>query len=498
MSENIITIDSEKLYFIGGVELQNPHRVCIPQGLSVVIGPNGSGKSTLGNILERGWNFRTNRLSSPSGKKPRVKKIQFTDIHSLAGDSVVYYQQRYEATMNDSVPTVGEILGQEMQHPHWQELASLFGLHGLEDRKVNYLSSGQLRKFLIVNALLSDVDLLILDNPYIGLDAPSRDVLNEAMAKLPQTGVNIMLLIANERDLPTSASCVIPMANMIIGQAMNLQDYKGLQDNKGPQDNKGLQEATSSVGVPSASAEVPLPFPPKPHADTAPIATIMHMRNCTVRHGGRVLLENVNWLVRDGECWSLSGPNGSGKSTLLSLACADNPQAYCNDITLFDRRRGTGESIWDIKRRISYISPEASLHFHPQGSTQRIIAQGLAQTACEPLKPKQLDLTLQWMQLLGIEHLKDRPFGSLSTGERQLALLCRVFAKQPRLMILDEPFHGLDAHNTALAKAIIEQFAERAKANPERHPMSLIIVSHYAQELPPCITHHKSLASQSA
>ncbi len=472
-----ISIDSDKLYFIGGVELSNPHHISIAEGLTVVIGPNGSGKSTLGNVLERGWNFRTNRLSTADGKKPRVKKIQFSDIHSLAGDSVVYYQQRYEATMNDGVPTVAEILGAEMSHPHWQQLAGMFGLQGLEDRKVNFLSSGQLRKFLVVNALLSDVDVLVLDNPYIGLDGPSRDVLNEALGKLPETGVNVVLLIANERDLPSTATAVIPMSDMTIGKPMTLAQYQS-----------GHKCATV---IQEISAEA---IPMKPHADTAPITEIMNMRDCTVRHGGRVLLENVNWVVRDGECWSLSGPNGSGKSTLLSLACADNPQAYCNDITLFDRKRGTGESIWDIKRRIAYISPEASLHFHPQGTTQRIIAQGLTQTLSAPVHQQEMELALEWMRLLGIEHLADTPFGNLSTGERQLALLARAFIKQPRLMILDEPFHGLDAAKTALARSIIEYFAKRAAADPDGNPMSLIIVSHYPQELPPCITHHKSLA----
>ncbi len=458
--------------------MKNPHHISIPEGLTVAIGPNGSGKSTLGNILERGWNFRTNRLVSVSGEKLKIKKIQFTDIHSLAGDSVGYYQQRYEATMNDGVPTVRDILGDELAKPHWQRLASLFSLQGLEDHKVNYLSSGQLRKFLIVNALLSEVDLLILDNPYIGLDAPSRQILNEAMAQLPKAGVNVMLLISNERDIPDSASCIIPMSGMTIGEPMAPGQYHA-----------------SLVGE-ALRPRLPEEFPEKPHSDTAPIDTIMDMRRCTIRHGGRILLSDITWHVRDGECWWLYGPNGCGKSTLLSLACADNPQAYCNDITLFDRRRGTGESIWDIKRRISYISPEASLHFHPQGSTQRIIAQGLTLTACEPVREAQLDLALKWMQVLGIEHLKDRPFGSLSTGERQLALLARVFAKQPRLMILDEPFHGLDAYNTALVKEIIQRFALLAREDPKEHPMSLIIVSHYAEELPACFTLRYDLSKQ--
>ncbi|MCC8113004.1 MAG: ATP-binding cassette domain-containing protein, partial [Bacteroidales bacterium] len=457
----MINLISDKLYFTGGVALSNPHHLHIPVGLTVVIGPNGSGKSTLGGIIERGWNFRTNRIESTSGQKPRIKKIEFSDIHSLAGDSVTYYQQRYESTMNDSVPTVAEVLGQRMSHPRWPELADLLGIRGLEAHKINFLSSGQLRKFLIANTLLSDVDLLILDNPYIGLDAPSRDVLNQAIAQLVAHGLSVMLLISNPRDIPNIPSTIVPMANGNIGKA-----------------EISLREYSAKAEIPSGSAASPLHHSPQPSGAAYPDgisrseysrsdisrseysrSDILCMQNCTVRFGVRPILQHLDWHIREGECWWLSGPNGSGKSTLLSLINADNPQAYSNNIELFGRKRGSGESIWDIKRQISYISPESTLHFRPTGTVERIVAQGLTDTLFQPVTPDQLAEARRWLALMGIAHLADRTLGTLSSGERQMALLARAFIKQPRLMILDEPFHALDAPNTLLARTLIHRYA---------------------------------------
>ncbi len=504
----MIRVLSDKLYFTGDVSLSNPHHLHISVGLTVVIGPNGSGKSTLGGIIERGWNFRTNRIESTTGQKPRIKKIEFSDIHSLAGDSVTYYQQRYESTMNDSVPTVAEVLGQRMNHPRWPELAEMLGIRGLEAHRINFLSSGQLRKFLIANTLLSDVDLLILDNPYIGLDAPSRDVLNQAIAQLVAHGLSVMLLISNPRDIPNMPSTIIKMADGNIGEAeISLREYSPREIPSGSTaslPSNSHQPNPDGISRSDISALAEYSAQPYSRSD------ILRMRDCTVRFGVRPILQHLDWHIREGECWWLSGPNGSGKSTLLSLINADNPQAYSNNIELFGRKRGSGESIWDIKRQISYISPESTLHFRPTGTVERIVAQGLTDTLFQPVTPDQLAEARRWLDLMGIAHLADRTLGTLSSGERQMVLLARAFIKQPRLMILDEPFHALDAPNTLLARTLIHRYAtnqpypsstDSSASQPYLSPIpgsvhpshTLIIVSHYPSDLPPLPYLHKSL-----
>lgn len=475
----VIQLQSPKLYYTG-VTLNNPVPTEIVQGINVVIGANSSGKSTLGNILERGWNFRTNVITSPKGK-PSVKKIEFSDIHSLSGLKVEYYQQRYEATMNDEVPTITEIMGEKIHTPNWAELTQLFHLNGIEERKINYLSSGELRKLLIINALIEPVDVLILDNPYIGLDAASRVILNDAIDALNSRGITTVLLVSNPIDIHPNVTQLIPVQDLNIQTPIRDIPYL-----------KSAQQAVMHLFDYAVNvAEIPLPS----SMDNEPVDVVMRIKDGVVNYGTRRILEGVNWEIKDGQCWALSGPNGSGKSTLLSLICADNPQAYSNDITLFDRRRGSGESIWDIKRRISFVSPEQSLHFHTAGDVLTIVAQGLNDTSGVfiPLKPGQKELAKQWLRILHLEHLEPRSLNTLSGGEKQMVMLARTFIKQPRLMIFDEPLHGLDYARARAARAIINHFAARSRASQGKYPLSMIFVSHYAEEIPECVTYTKTL-----
>ena len=191
----------------------------------------------------------------------------------------------------------------------------------------------------------------------------------------------------------------------------------------------------------------------------------------------------------NGEQWALSGQNGSGKSTLLSLICADNPQSYACDITLFDKPRGSGESIWDIKKHIGYVSPEMHRSYKRNLPCIRIVASGMMDSIGLYAVPNEQDYATcrWWMDIFGIEHLADRPFLQLSSGEQRLVLLARAFVKDPQLLILDEPLHGLDLWNRRLVKDVIETFCQRRNK-------TMIMVTHYHEELPANITHRKFLA----
>jgi molybdate transport system ATP-binding protein len=193
--------------------------------------------------------------------------------------------------------------------------------------------------------------------------------------------------------------------------------------------------------------------------------------------------------VHQGEHWSLSGQNGSGKSTLLSLVCADNPQSYACDISLFGHKRGSGESIWDIKKHIGYVSPEMHRSYKRNLPAIRIVASGLMDSIGLYAVPDKndYDKCRWWLAIFGIEHLADRPFLTLSSGEQRLVLLARAFVKDPQLLILDEPLHGLDLMNRRRVKDIIETFCQRRNK-------TMIMVTHYQEELPRCITHSLHLA----
>ena len=218
---------------------------------------------------------------------------------------------------------------------------------------------------------------------------------------------------------------------------------------------------------------------------------VIKMQNVSIRYGERTILKDLNWTVHNGERWALSGQNGSGKSTLLSLVCADNPQSYACDITLFDHPRGTGESIWDIKRHIGYVSPEMHRSYQRDLPAIRIVASGLKDSVGLYVKPNEEEYAIckWWLNIFGMEDKCDQPFLKLSSGEQRLVLLARAFVKDPQLLILDEPLHGLDLWNRRLVKDVIEIFCQRRNK-------TMIMVTHYEEELPNVITHKKYLTKQ--
>ncbi|MDE5881462.1 MAG: ATP-binding cassette domain-containing protein [Muribaculaceae bacterium] len=214
------------------------------------------------------------------------------------------------------------------------------------------------------------------------------------------------------------------------------------------------------------------------------------IHNGYARYGDKTIFENFNWTVRRGECWSLTGPNGSGKSLLLSMICADNPQGYANDIILFDRKRGTGESIWDIKNAIGYVCPEMQLYFRSNDTVKEIIVQGLRNSLnrYHPSTPEERATAEKWMNLLDISHLESKKFSELSSGEQRIVLVARAMIKQPDLLVLDEPLHGLDKNHKERIKGIITELLKR-------NGTSLIFVTHYLSELPDCINFEKRIGN---
>jgi len=200
------------------------------------------------------------------------------------------------------------------------------------------------------------------------------------------------------------------------------------------------------------------------------------------------VLRDVSWQVRQGERWALLGPNGSGKSTLLALLCGDHPQAYANDLWLFGRKRGSGESIWEIKQNVGLVSPELHLYFsEPLSARETAITGFFDVLARRRAYPAQLATVQELFGYFGIAGLLDRPFARLSTGEQRLVLLIRALVKQPPLLILDEPFQGLDAGLIARARAWLDQ---RLTAE-----QTLIVVTHHEEELPRCVNRRLWLES---
>lgn len=446
-----------------------------------VVGPNGSGKSLLAGILQRKYAMKEGEVRLCNGARIDnfIRSITFRDIYSLADCRTSYYQQRWNTTESDEMPTVEELLKEHQGSDNLSRILDLFGIKDLLPKRLIYLSSGELRKFLIVRTLLKNPQILILDNPFIGLDSESRGVLVEMLEVIGKLhGVHVILLLSNPSDIPEMITNVMPMLDRDCLPPLTREEFLANRELIGrlfPTESEGYQMERSALPVDNSSAG-------SIHDVT------MRMEKVSIRYGNRTILRDIDWEIRNGEKWSLSGPNGSGKSTLLSLVYADNPQSYANTIYLFDKRRGSGESIWDIKRRIGYVSPEMHLYYKENVSALRVVSSGFFDSVglYRKCDVTQEELALEWMRLFGIDGLRDRMFLSLSSGEQRLALLARAFVKDPDLLILDEPLHGLDISRKKMAADIIERFCSR-------NGKTLIYVTHYPHELPCCIDKHFEL-----
>lgn len=474
-----------------------------------IVGANASGKTMLVDILTSAhpligkrvdYDFRSDDDSSAAQHSnlvsDNVRYISFRDTYGGDNDRKFYLQQRWNETeADDETPILGHVLegvflrtGEDSGSRRLlqEHLYEIFELRPLLDKPVVCLSSGELRKFVLCRALMAAPRVLILDNPFIGLDKAARQHLREAMeAMSAERHLQIILVLAKDADIPRFITHIVPVRDKVVLPKLSRESY--------------LASISSS-----AVEAVPTPFTRRICEEiwmlpcAAPLSEekrkspdqqeVVRLCKVSVRYGARTILKELDWTVHKGERWALSGQNGAGKSTLLSLICADNPQSYACDISLFGRKRGSGESIWDIKRRIGYVSPELHRAYHHDMPALRIVASGLKDSVGLHVRPTEEENAVcrMWLRFMGIEHLADRSFMKMSSGEQRLVLLARAFVKDPELLILDEPFHGLDAERTIHVNAIIEAFCKR----PNK---TLIIVSHYEDELPPCITHRLHL-----
>jgi len=393
------------------------------------------------------------------------------NFKSLSGSKEHYYQQRYNAADASDAMTVKQYLSEIepfTDSPVWtlDKVVGVLDLQQTLNKELIKLSNGETKKVLLAAALLHNPVLLLLDNPLSGLDIQSRQTFNQLLTDVTRSGITV-IMIASPEEIPDAITHVgIWNAGQKLAAMPKEQFTKKVQN---IEKHSKLDE-TEIKSLLSATA-------------TSSFDIIVRMKNVTVKYGSITVIDKVSWEVRQGERWALLGHNGAGKSTLLSLIYGDNPQAYANRITLFDRRRGSGESIWDIKQHSGFVSPELFQFFPARISCSDVIESGFYDTMglFEESTAAIRALVFRWMKVFGLESLHTEIFGNVTPVNQRLCLLARALVKNPTLLILDEPCHGFSVSQKKHFKHVINAICRNSN-------LTMIYVSHYQQEIPECVT----------
>lgn len=442
----------------------------------IVTGANGAGKSTLARVLmgevavvkgrvRRHYEADAHRFPD----RAPLAMISSEQYHQLFRQEQWVAQMRHFSGRTEEQTPAGDILKHAAmgkknlnEIPGWQALCAAFDLVDILEKPLIALSSGETRKLLIARALVQQPRLLILDEPFNGLDAASRDRFEHLLAQWVDSGTQLVLIVHRLGEVPAYCTHRLELDH---GRIVH-------------------QAGQTVMRSPDASSRI-RPINANPRAASAPHATVLiQMQGVTVRYGLQVVLDAIDWTVQTGEHWALIGPNGAGKSTLLKLITGDHLQAYANKIDLFGRPKGSGESIWEIRQRIGYLGDDFQARYQRHMTAFDVVCSGFFDSVglYRHCTAAQMETARRWCRTLALEELAGHPMLQLSFGQQRLILIARAVVKTPQLLILDEPCNGLDAGH----RRSVLQMLDRIAGNGHTH---LLYVSHQPADMPTCITH---------
>lgn len=310
-------------------------------------------------------------------------------------------------------------------------------------------SEGERKKALLNHILKHQPEYVLLDNVFDCLDIKSQSDIENKLFQLKNEFV-IIQITTRKRD-------ILPFIDTIYSyEKGNIATFSHFK-------NKSYHFINHL---------------PNPYKNKAEISNpLIRLNNINLSYGERQILRNISWEVKANQFWQLVGPNGSGKSTLLSLISGDNPKSYSQDMTLFGMKKGTGESVWDIKKHIGFFSSEMLLGFKRTHSIEHMIISGFLDSIGLYKYPTDIQISIahKWLFVLNMYHIKGKSFQSLTNGHKRLVLIARAMVKHPSLLILDEPTNGLDDNDAELLAELVNKICKETNT-------AILYVSHRKEE----------------
>lgn len=431
------------------------------------IGSNGSGKSAFSELFKHGLSISDGQITGL--KTASVAMVSFSEQQRLIDREKERDDSDITNEVFEGTPVMDlllEITQDQAAINHW---VLLFGISHILTKGFRKLSTGESRKIILIRALLQDVDIMVFDEAFDGLDAQSQHNLSQTLNQLHQQK-QTLILISNRLD-------EVPDWISHMGFLHNCQLLA-----QGPK-HTVLDNQTVKAFLTFNADNLVLPGkdPCSPKLSLSKDQPLVQLNNGRVAYSDKLIFEGLNWTIKPGEHWSVLGPNGCGKSTLLNLISGDHPQCYANDLTVFGIKRGSGESIWDIKQHIGIISAALQWQYKASTNVLSTVVSGLFDTIglYSQVDDHQKQLALDWLKEVGLQDQANTALHQLSYGEQRLVLICRAMIKQPALLILDEPCQGLDEPNRQLVLGFINKLSQQ-------NTTALLYVTHHQGDLLPC------------